>query len=260
MSRTSTIELHRSSGDAPRPEPLRAPASDDKAMLKAAADLTRDLNSADPKIYWADLLASALVGYGGLFTAILASSTGVAIIAGVISVLALYRAGSFIHELTHIKPNAVPGVPPRVEPDRRHSAARAVLHVRRCPQPAPRQALLRDGQRSRISAACSDEALDPADLPDRRGARSDRHADPFRRARALVAAFPEAARDGRRQIFRAADQSAVPPSSSGRRVPPRNGSRWRSRAASGRLPSWRWLARAWFRSARSSSSSELRRA
>jgi fatty acid desaturase len=109
MSRTSTIELHRSSGDAPRREPLRAPASDDKAMLKAAADLTRDLNSADPKIYWADLLASALLGYGGLFTAILAGSTAVAIMAGVISVLALYRAGSFIHELTHIKQNAVPG-------------------------------------------------------------------------------------------------------------------------------------------------------
>jgi fatty acid desaturase len=108
MSGTSTIELHRSSGDAPRREPLRAPASDDKAMLKAAADLTRDLNSADPKIYWADLLASALLGYGGLFTAILAGSTAVAIIAGVISLLALYRAGSFIHELTHIKPNAVP--------------------------------------------------------------------------------------------------------------------------------------------------------
>jgi len=109
MSRTSTIELHRSSGDAPRRGPLRAPASDDKAMLRGAADLTRDLNSADPKIYWADLLASALLGYGGLFTVMLAGSTNVAFIAGAISVLALYRAGSFIHELTHIKPNAVPG-------------------------------------------------------------------------------------------------------------------------------------------------------
>jgi fatty acid desaturase len=109
MAGTSTIELHRSSGDASRREPLRASASDDKAMLKAAADLTRDLNSADPKIYWADLLASAFIGYAGLFTAILAGSTAVAIIAGLIAVLALYRAGSFIHELTHIKPNSVPG-------------------------------------------------------------------------------------------------------------------------------------------------------
>ena len=31
------------------------------------------------------------------------------IAAGLVAVLALYRAGSFIHELTHIKPRAVPG-------------------------------------------------------------------------------------------------------------------------------------------------------
>jgi fatty acid desaturase len=109
MTGMSTIELHRSSGDASRREPPRAPASDDKTMLKAAADLTRDLNSAHPKIYWADLLVSAVLGYAGLFTAILTGSTAVAIVAAVIAVLALYRAGSFIHELTHIKPNAVPG-------------------------------------------------------------------------------------------------------------------------------------------------------
>ena len=109
MTGTSTIELHRRSGDASRREPPRAPASDDKAMLKAAADLTRDLNFADPKIYWADLLASALVGYAGLFAAMLAGSTALSIVAGMVAILALYRAGSFIHELTHIKPNAVPG-------------------------------------------------------------------------------------------------------------------------------------------------------
>ena len=109
MSRTSTVELRRSS-DAPNASaPMRAPASDDKAMLKAAADLTRDLNSADPKIYWADLIGSALIGYAGLFAAILVNSTVAAIAAGLVAVIALYRAGSFIHELTHIKPNAVPG-------------------------------------------------------------------------------------------------------------------------------------------------------
>ena len=83
--------------------------ADDKAMLKAAADLTRDLNVARPSIYWGDLAVSALLGYAGLFTAIFANSAIVAIGAGVIAVLALYRAGSFIHELTHVKPNAVPG-------------------------------------------------------------------------------------------------------------------------------------------------------
>ena len=88
-------------------EALRAP--DDKAMLKAAADLTRDLNSPNALIYWGDLLGSALVGYLALVTAILAPATALALVAGLVSVLALYRAGSFIHELTHLKPRAVPG-------------------------------------------------------------------------------------------------------------------------------------------------------
>ena len=109
MAGTSTIELQRGS-DAPSPGMSgRALAIDDKAMLKAAADLTRDLNAARPAIYWADMIGSAVLGYAGLFTAILASSTLVALAAGLVAVLALYRAGSFIHELTHIKPNAVPG-------------------------------------------------------------------------------------------------------------------------------------------------------
>ena len=82
---------------------------DDKAMLKAAADLTRDLNVARPYVYWVDLIGSALLGYAGLLGAIFAGSTLVAVAAGIVAVLALYRAGSFIHELTHVKPNAVPG-------------------------------------------------------------------------------------------------------------------------------------------------------
>ena len=90
-------------------EQRMAARADDKAMLKAAADLTRDLNVAKPSVYWADLIGSALLGYAGLFGAIFGGSTLVAIAAGILAVLALYRAGSFIHELTHVKPNAVPG-------------------------------------------------------------------------------------------------------------------------------------------------------
>ena len=81
---------------------------DDNAMLKAAASLTRDLNVPKPAIYWADMLGSALLGYAGLIAA-MAASGWIALAAGVIAVLALYRAGSFIHELTHIKQGAVPG-------------------------------------------------------------------------------------------------------------------------------------------------------
>ena len=49
-------------------QPVRASTADDKAMLKAAADLTRHLNQARPSIYWADLIGSAVLGYAGLFT------------------------------------------------------------------------------------------------------------------------------------------------------------------------------------------------
>ena len=63
MSRIETPWSCRGSGETgvvqDKREPVRAPASDDKAMLKAAADLTRDLNVAKPAIYWADLIGSA---------------------------------------------------------------------------------------------------------------------------------------------------------------------------------------------------------
>ncbi|HET9810364.1 MAG TPA: fatty acid desaturase [Sphingomicrobium sp.] len=86
-----------------------ARARDDKAMLKAAADLTRDLNSPSAAIYWADLMLSALIGYCALAATILVSSPLLAMLAGLVAILALYRAGSFIHEVTHLKPRAVPG-------------------------------------------------------------------------------------------------------------------------------------------------------
>ena len=106
MSKTAT--LHRKDA-APATAREAVRASDDKAMLKAAADLTRDLNSPSAAIYWADLIGSAFLGYGALAAAILLPSAALAALAGLVAVLALYRAGSFIHELTHLKPRAVPG-------------------------------------------------------------------------------------------------------------------------------------------------------
>jgi len=106
----NTAILERRATDAPTAQRSAPRAADDKAMLKAAADLTRDLNVANPRIYWADLIGSALLGYGALAVAILAGAAWLAALAGLVSVLALYRAGSFIHELTHIKPGSVPGL------------------------------------------------------------------------------------------------------------------------------------------------------
>ncbi|MDP9421534.1 MAG: fatty acid desaturase [Pseudomonadota bacterium] len=107
MSKTVTLE--RVSAAKPAGDALRAPRIDDKAMLKVAANLTRDLNAPNRAIYWSDMLGSVLLGYAALATTIVAGSTSLALISGLISILALYRAGSFIHEITHVKPNAVPG-------------------------------------------------------------------------------------------------------------------------------------------------------
>lgn len=107
MNQTATLERQRIDATSPRVTPTRS--KDDASMLKAAANLTRDLNVPNARIYWTDMLGSALLGYAGLFGAMFAKSTVVAVAAGIIAVLALYRAGSFIHELTHIKKGAVKG-------------------------------------------------------------------------------------------------------------------------------------------------------
>ena len=87
--------------------PVRATQFDDQALLRAA-DVTRALNVARPVLYWTDLLGAAIVGYAALTGALLLSGP-LAIVSAIVAVLALYRAGSFIHELTHIKRGAVPG-------------------------------------------------------------------------------------------------------------------------------------------------------
>ncbi len=87
--------------------PVRTRIPDDVAMLRTAAELTRDINTAKPSIYWTDFLASSAIGYTALYQAITLAN-GWAIVAGLVAILALYRAGSFIHELTHIKHSNVP--------------------------------------------------------------------------------------------------------------------------------------------------------
>ena len=106
MSNTATLERSTAAAPAQR---ASARAKDDAAMLKAAANLTRDLNAPNSKIYWADMIGSALLGYAALFAAVLVKPTWLAVGCGLVAVLALYRAGSFIHELTHIKKGAVKG-------------------------------------------------------------------------------------------------------------------------------------------------------
>ena len=110
MNSTIVIDPH-SAELSPPPATTKAAGriADDMAMLRAAAELTRDLHAPRPAIYWIDSMGSAAIGYAALAGAILATSWIVATLAGVIAILALYRAGSFIHELTHIKHSSVPG-------------------------------------------------------------------------------------------------------------------------------------------------------
>jgi fatty acid desaturase len=110
MNKMITLERGAAADRPSVATPLpRLGVADDKGMLRAAASLTRDLNAPRPAIYWADLLASSLAGYGALFLAMTVATPPTALLAGLVAILALYRAGSFIHELTHIKKGSIGG-------------------------------------------------------------------------------------------------------------------------------------------------------
>lgn len=88
---------------------VHAQIPDDKAMLRAAAEATRDLNTARPEIYWPDMLLSTAIGYGAMAGAILLDNLWLALASAVVSVMALYRALLFIHEISHLHRDALPG-------------------------------------------------------------------------------------------------------------------------------------------------------
>ena len=82
---------------------------DDMAMLRAAVELTRDISTAKGAIYWPDMLVSTALGYAALAGAVLLTTPWQAALSGIVAALALYRALLFIHELTHIHKDALPG-------------------------------------------------------------------------------------------------------------------------------------------------------
>ena len=106
MNMQTTIPLQQT---APRAVRTDFQTSDDKALLRAARDLTKDLGEARAAVYWPDMLISAGLGYGGIALAIMTPSWPVTLAAGLVAALALYRALMFIHELTHIHRAALPG-------------------------------------------------------------------------------------------------------------------------------------------------------
>jgi len=94
---------------APALSNAAAPDAEDRDLLRAAAAITRDARKAQPAIYWGDTIASAAVGYGSLIALVNRAPDGLSVLLFVVAVLALYRAESFIHELTHVLPGRLPG-------------------------------------------------------------------------------------------------------------------------------------------------------
>ncbi len=86
-----------------------AATPDDKAMMRAAVELTRDIAAHRPAVYWADMLGSATLGYVALAAAILAGPTWLTFACGAVAVFAAYRALLFIHEISHFRKDEVPG-------------------------------------------------------------------------------------------------------------------------------------------------------
>ena len=66
--------------------------------------LVKDLHQPRPAIFWADLLLSAVAGWGGFAVALLAKPFSASMwLAFLIAACALYRGLCFVHEISHIR-------------------------------------------------------------------------------------------------------------------------------------------------------------
>lgn len=82
---------------------------DETGMVRQAHGLTTDLSTPNRAIYWVDLVLTATAAWGGLALTATTHSLAIALVAGLIGLLALYRGLSFIHEISHLRPKDVPG-------------------------------------------------------------------------------------------------------------------------------------------------------
>jgi fatty acid desaturase len=73
-----------------------------------ARKIVRDLHQPKAQIFWTDLVLTAVVGWSAFAGALVLPSFA-AFCALVVASLASYRGLCFIHELTHLRPNALPG-------------------------------------------------------------------------------------------------------------------------------------------------------
>ena len=73
-----------------------------------ARDLVRDLHEPKPRLFWMDLVLTAIIGWSAFWGAAGLDSYW-SIFALVAMSLAMYRGLCFIHELTHVRARTLPG-------------------------------------------------------------------------------------------------------------------------------------------------------
>ncbi len=72
--------------------------------FRQAREILHDLFEHRPAIYWADLMVTLVVGYGGAAIYLKAAPfSALQIVAFLAAGFALFRAGSFVHEITHLR-------------------------------------------------------------------------------------------------------------------------------------------------------------
>jgi fatty acid desaturase len=82
----------------------------DHSMEVATRRLVSDLHTPRPAVFWSDLGASAVVGWGAFGAAFAQPLWSPAMLAlSLVAAAALYRGLCFTHELTHLRRRAVPG-------------------------------------------------------------------------------------------------------------------------------------------------------
>lgn len=94
-----------------RAEDFSAPGAVAEGRLDAVTHrLVSDLHEARPVIFWTDLLASAVIGWGAFAVALVSAPLSPRMVAAsALSAVALYRGLCFTHELTHLRRRAIPG-------------------------------------------------------------------------------------------------------------------------------------------------------
>jgi fatty acid desaturase len=82
----------------------------DESLDTKAHALVRDLHAPRSGVFWADMIASAVLGWSALIAAIyLPFLSPVMFVACLVAALALYRGLCFTHELTHLRSGSIPG-------------------------------------------------------------------------------------------------------------------------------------------------------